>query len=368
MMPLAAALKASAYLGTMLLVGGAVSVMWLAPTLVRGEVDPAGGTSAGGRGRTRRAFGALVLLGAVVLVAASLFEVVNTLREVLGRVDADLMRRYLASTLHGRVVRERWWQAALVAVTTTALAFWPDDHRGRSGGGSGDMASAHTSGRERTGTGPPQLELGPRSWWRRRLPTLVRAALSAVAACASLALMYGFARLSHAAAMGGSVPLGADFTHLLAAGVWAGPLGYLALLTPGEGGRAALAAAVKRLSSVGALAVAVLAVTGTYSALGHMAEPAAFATSPYGTALWVKLGLFALVVVAAAFNRFRHLPRFLAGGPVAPLRRALRLEAALLAALLVVTGALTTSPVPHAGGDASGALANLLHLIDLLRR
>lgn len=364
-MPVAAALKASTYVGTMLLVGGAVCAMWLAPALVRGEGDP-GGASAGGTGRTRRAFGALVLLGAAVLVTASLFEVANTLREVLGRVDADLMRRYLASTLHGRVVRERWWQAALVAVTTTALAFWPNDHRGRSGGGV--MASARRSGRERTRVEPWQLELGPRSWWRRRLPTLARAALRVGAACASMALMYGFARLSHAAAMGGGVPLGADFTHLLAAGVWAGPLGYLALLTPGDDGRSALAAAVKRLSNVGALAVAVLAVTGAYNALGHMADPAAFATSAYGTALWVKLGLFTLVIAAAALNRFRYLPRFLAGGPVGPLRGALRLEAALLAALLVVTGALTTSPVPHAGGAASGALANLLHLIDLLRR
>lgn len=335
-MATAAALKASAYLGTMLLVGGAVCAAWLAPALVRGEGGappsvPGGVTAA--RRRARLAFGALVLLGAVVLVAASLLEVANTLREVLGRVDADLMRSYLASTLHGRVVRERWWQAVLVAASALALARWPD-RPGRPG----------------------------------RVPALARAALSAVAACASLALMYGFARLSHAAAMGGSVPLGADFMHLLAAGVWAGPLGYLALLAPGEDGRSALAAAVKRLSAVGALAVVVLAVTGAYSALGHMEEPAAFAASAYGTALWIKLGLFALVVAAAALNRFRYLPRFLAGGPVAPLRRALRLEAALLAALLVVTGALTTSPVPHAGAGASGALANLLHLIELLRR
>ncbi len=329
-MTLAAALKASAYLGTMLLVGGAVCAMWLAPTLVGGDrgAPPDGPAGAAGR-RTRLAFGALVLLGAVVLVAASLLEVATTLREVLGRVDADLVRRYLTSTLHGRVVRERWWLAGLVAVATVALVLWPG---------------------------------------RRRLPASARAALGAVAACASVALMYGFARLSHAAAMGGGVPLGADFIHLLAAGVWAGPLGYLALLAPGEDGRSALAAAVKRLSTVGALAVVVLAATGAYTALGHMTEPAAFARSAYGVALWVKLGLFALVVVAAALNRFRYLPRFLAGGPVAPLRSALRLEAALLAALLVATGALTTSPLPHADAAAGGAFANLLHLIDLLRR
>lgn len=348
-MSVAAALKALAYLGTMLLVGGAVCVVWLAPAMVRGESDPANAR------RKRLAFAALVALGAAVLAASSVLEVANTLREVLGRVDADLVRRYLASTQHGQVVRERWLEVALVATASIALVSWPS--RGE-GGRPADAGTAR-----------------PPGW---RLSDYGRLAVGAVAVCSSLLLLYGFARLSHAAAMGGAAPLGADFTHMLAAAVWAGPLGYLALFAPGagapragvpgEGARAVFAAAMRRLSTVGALAVAVLAVTGTYNALGHVTEPAAFATSAYGTALWVKLALFALVVVVAALNRFRKLPRFLAGGPVAPLRRALRIEAALVGALLLVTGALTTAPLPHSDSGMSDAWTNLLHLIDLLRR
>lgn len=316
----AAAVKSLLYLGAMLVVGGAVTARWLAPGLVQA--------------RGKRLVTTLLLAGAVLLAGAALLDVAATLRSALGRVDGDLLQRYLATTRHGAVTRLRLALAPAVALLTVAQV-----------------------------------------WWRRPLLANVPGAparwvgglLDALLAAAALLLLYGFSSLSHAAAMGGVVPMWADLVHVCAAAAWAGPLGYLAMLRGWEGERAYAAAAFQRLSRVGLVAVAALALTGTLTALTQLGEPRTFVASAYGVSLGVKLALVLAVVVVAALNRYRHLPRFLAGGPGGPLRRAVTLEAVLLVAVFLATGALTTSALPHAADASTSAFENLRRLLELLR-
>lgn len=301
MNPEAAAVKTLLYLGLMLLVGGAVCSRLLAPGLVDARAP-----------RVLRLVRAGAVLGALLVMAGALLEVAASLRAVLGHVDVALLRRYLSSTAHGEFALIRLAVAPVTAALSLVLTL-PRFRGARRGV----------------------------SW----LLDLVLVLLSGW-------LLYTFSSLSHAAAMGGAAPLWADFVHLAAAALWAGPLLYLSLLGGFAEARGAATAALERLSSVGLVAVLALLLTGTYNALTHAADPPTFAGSAYGWSLWVKLALFVLVLVAAARNRFSLLPRFVAGGSGGPLLTSLRVEAVLLLLVFVATGALTTASLPH-GPDAS---------------
>src|SRR5690606_10957820 len=78
--------------------------------------------------------------------------------------------------------------------------------------------------------------------------------------------------------------------------------------------RPALVAAMRKLSGLGLVAVATLAVTGVVSSLVHAGDPARFVGSEYATALVVKLAVVIVIVGLAAFNRFRFLPALVASG------------------------------------------------------
>jgi len=299
----------------MLLVGGAVTGLWLARELVQA--------------RHRVLVSVCLAVGAGVVIAGAYVEVVLTLRDVLGRADTELVLRYLRATRHGHVVQQRAVLAPLLAVFTAARL------------------------------------------WLRPQPIPAGHALGialplAVAVTAGW-LLSGFSDLSHAAAMGGGLPFAADLVHLTAAAVWAGPLFYLALMA-WEDERTAAAAAFARLSRVGIGAVVVLALTGSFNALTHIQEPAEFVSSAYGWSLWVKLALVAAVVITAAVNHFRHLPSFLAGGSGERLRRSVRLEAAFLVMVFLATGALTTAALPHGDAEPNSAFLNLARLWQFLVR
>lgn len=307
------------YLGLMLLPGAVVCLRLLAPALVE-ERAP----------RSLRLLRLGLLLGAVLLLAGALLEVSSTLRGVMGRVEPELYLRYLRSTRHGQLTQLR------LVLVPVLLAL-----------GAAVTLPRFRSGAAATLRWPLDLAL-----------TLIGGAL-----------LYTFSLLSHAAAMGGAAPLYADLLHLLAAVLWAGPLLHLALLGGlKQANRAAAGPALRRLSAIGLTAVLALSVTGAFNALTHASEPATFVGSAYGVSLWVKLALFALVLLAAARNRFRLLPRYLADGRGRPLVVSLRLEAVLLLALLLVTGALTTSELPHAQGASTDALENLRNILRLTPR
>lgn len=139
----------------------------------------------------------------------------------------------------------------------------------------------------------------------------------------------------------------ADILHLLAAGAWLGALVALALMSQTNVLRTEkrirlLARAVSRFESVGALIVAVIAVTGVVNYL-FIAGPKVDEVflSTYGILLFIKVALFTGMLVLAALNRF-HLGPFLQQSlrdgqhlvAANALRRSVMME--LVAAVLIV--------------------------------
>jgi len=307
---MAALVKGLLYLASILLLGAGVTGRFVLPA----PPDAA---------LTRRLrWGALA--GAAVLMIASALDVLLTLQGILGFVDAPLVQGYLANTRHGRAVLVRL--VLVVAVTLLTLRL------------TGRQAADEGAGTRGKGA---------------------RLATDCLLVLAGVALLGTFSWTSHAAAMGGTPPLLADLIHFAAAGAWAGPLVFLALHPNWGEHRPALTAAFGRVSRIGMASVLALFATGTYTALIHMQDPARFVTSPYGLALGAKLVAVLAIVTIAALNRFVLLPRFLRGGAAAGLRRAIRWEAGLLVVVLLLTGALTTSALPHDAGPRPSAVENL---------
>ena len=251
-------------------------------------------------GRVPRVVTALGVVGVLALVTFSMLDLRATVMSVLPTADLSLVWRYFTTTAHGDAVQFR----VGFALALGALLLMPQ------------------AGSER-GTG-------------------------VAFAAGSVGLLATFSVISHAAAMGGWWPLLSDLVHFIAAGLWAGAVFALVVAPVWEPeARPRLESAVRRLSTLGLLAVIALAVTGTLNALIHAGEPESFIASSYVTALAAKLALVVITVALAALNRFRLLPRLLAGANATSMRRALRIESVLLVAVLVATGWLSTTSVPH---------------------
>ena len=304
-----ALVKSLLLLGAVLLVGGGFTVAVVAPELA----------ATGGALRRRVVWGAAV--GAGLLLLGSALDIVLTLRAALGRwPTSDLTSSYLGSTRHGHAVLVRTVLVGLVL----PLTFWLTYRQSR------------------------------QPW------------LTGIYLVVSCLLLGTFSYTSHAAAMGGTPPLLADLAHFAAATVWAGPLFYLALVPDwGEPYQTGLQIAFKRVSFIGLLSVLTLFATGIYTTLIHLQDPARFATSPYGFALYAKVALVLITVGLATANRFWLLPAFLRRGAVR-FKKAVRLEGVLLVAVLLATGILTTSALPHGSGEAD-AWTNLVNLIQILQ-
>jgi copper transport protein len=149
--------------------------------------------------------------------------------------------------------------------------------------------------------------------------------------------------LSHAAAEGRFLPLVTDWLHAAAASLWMGGLLGFALVLSGP--MRALTAkqrtelrrqALRRFSNVATSAVMVLAATGSYAALLHVASLSALVGTPYGRALVVKLVLVTLVLTIGGAN-------FMLRGRE-PFERLVVVELALALGVFVATGFLTSLP------------------------
>ncbi|MCE6976353.1 copper resistance D family protein [Pseudomonas frederiksbergensis] len=138
-----------------------------------------------------------------------------------------------------------------------------------------------------------------------------------------------------------------DIAHLLAAGTWVGALLAFALMAKinalqTEARIRLLARAVNRFEVIGAVIVVVITVTGVVNYLfivGPKLDEVFLST--YGILLFIKVGLFAGMLVLAALNRFHLGPlleRSLRDGQYAvaanALRRSVMVE--LVAAVLIV--------------------------------
>lgn len=248
--------------------------------------------------------------GAAALLVLGPLDLWVTLRNVLGTVGGEIFLDYAASTSHGRLTLAR-------AVLVVAL---------------GVLASA------------PVARGGPGSGFGR---AIFGAAGTAAWAVASVAVLYTVSAASHASAAPERAAVPMDVAHLVAACAWVGAVGGVAFLPLwGAERRGLLLRTVGRVSTIGLLAVTLLFATGLYAATLHVGEPSSLATSRYGLALVTKVALVVVIVAIAGLNRFRLLPA-LRDGSGEGLRRAMRIEAFLLAGVLAATAVVATSAPPH---------------------
>jgi putative copper export protein len=236
-------------------------------------------------------------IGGGLIVVGSLADVALAVYGLQGHLDPRLFVDYLGGTRHGL--------AALVRIGLVLLLL----------GSSAGPASLSRTAVNHTGF-----------------------------AAASLGLLGTISWAGHAGAAGLGPTL-AGVVHLAAAAAWGGSLVYLAVM-PSQSGQW-LARAARRLSTVGAVSVALLIGTGVYAAFVHLWGPDALTRTPYGHTLLYKAAFAGLVWATAAVNRWRLLPALARGGAERGFIRGVRIESVLLLGVFGLTGALTTQPPPE---------------------
>lgn len=144
---------------------------------------------------------------------------------------------------------------------------------------------------------------------------------------------------------GVSLLLAAEAVHLLAAGAWLGGLlplrQFVGRHSAGEGARAA-----RRFGHLAALAVAALVATAFWQAFVLSGGMGGLLGTAYGWMELLKLTLFAALLLCAALNRWRFLPRLDARADAG---RALRMSIAVetgLGLMIVLAAAVLTGLPP----------------------
>jgi putative copper resistance protein D len=174
------------------------------------------------------------------------------------------------------------------------------------------------------------------------------------------AMLASLAWAGHGAATPGSagdLHLAADFSHLLAAGLWLGTLPPLVLLLA-ESRRirdtnwaVIVAAATRRYSILAIASVTVLLAGGLVNTWFLAGTVPALVGTEYGRLLLAKIGLFIAMLIVAAVNLFRLTPRLAAGAArntlwhaIAQLGRNARIEAGLGLGVIAIVGVLGSLP------------------------
>lgn len=198
---------------------------------------------------------------------------------------------------------------------------------------------------------------------RRWTPRLLDLALNFLAL---VVLVSAVTMKSHAGAMSdmgrwldprvGLLLIVAEFVHVGAVLCWGGPLPYLSWTRPrGAARREVYAAAVQRFSTVAGVCAALFIASGLYLAWDHVARWQALTSTWYGQVLLVKLTGVAAVLLLAAYNRWRALPRLgtleTSSAALRPLRRAMQVEAIFLLLIVGATYVLASADPPcHSEG------------------
>jgi copper transport protein len=139
-----------------------------------------------------------------------------------------------------------------------------------------------------------------------------------------------------------------DLLHVTAGAVWFGGLVGLAVTIPALAKRESLiAVTMERFSSVAASLLAGVAAAGMLLGWRIVGSWAGLVETRYGLMLLAKVALVGLVVVVAAWNRYRLLPAVTQAtghqerlSAAATLRTAVRVEAGGLVVALLITGFL----------------------------
>lgn len=172
-----------------------------------------------------------------------------------------------------------------------------------------------------------------------------------VAAFGGAAALASFAAVGHTLDEPRAL-LGALLTlHLLAAAWWLGtfaPLRHLARIAPAEAG-----AASEEFGRAAVWVVAMLVVAGAALFVLLTGDVRASLSQPYGWIMMAKLVGFAALLGLGALNKLRLSPALAQDRPgaVSALRRSILIEMCVVAAILLVTAALTTLAAPDTGSQ-----------------
>jgi putative copper export protein/methionine-rich copper-binding protein CopC len=200
------------------------------------------------------------------------------------------------------------------------------------------------------------------------------AGLWSIAAVAALALAITPALSGHAAAMtgtAGTVAMVTDTLHVLGAGGWLGTLlivllaGVPTALRAGNNSRGDdVAHLVRAFSPAAMLFASLLVATGLVAVYLHSGSVDALVGSRYGVLLFIKLGVFGLVLGAGAWNYLKVQPALGTDTATAHLKRSAALELGAAALVLLLTAILVATARPYedtadrqAAGDSSAAAA-----------
>ncbi len=166
---------------------------------------------------------------------------------------------------------------------------------------------------------PAMLLIAWAAWFIARRPARHRAAYGALLAAAVIA--FTRSATGHPADQGQwTAPEWVDFVHLMAASIWAGGLFAMTVAIFPVLSKARLStpvrlALVQRLSSIAAMALAGILITGVLSAYHYLGGIRPLFHSAYGHILLVKLAFVAVAIALGAANRFLFVPRIRAAEP-----------------------------------------------------
>jgi copper transport protein len=149
----------------------------------------------------------------------------------------------------------------------------------------------------------------------------------------------------------------ANFVHVVCMTVWVGGVAMLVVALPDATGQLPpsertrlLSAALGRFSALALGAVIGLVAGGSVQAIAELEALSDLTTTPFGRAILIKIALLMVLIALGAWNRQRARPRLAAlaarganpGATGLALRRSLRTELVLMAAVLAVTAALVS--------------------------
>lgn len=172
-----------------------------------------------------------------------------------------------------------------------------------------------------------------------------------VAAVFLLALTYCRAATGHAADQGPlSRAAGVHAIHILAAGLWTGPVWVVLLLRPGwhDLTLAQVRVQARRLSHAATIGVPVLVLTGALDAWRTLGPAEHWDSTSYVWILSGKIGLMALAIVLGLRNRWYWMPRLAAGDTRAcgGFFGVLVIEACVLLGVMLLAGMLGQAMLP----------------------
>jgi putative copper resistance protein D len=188
---------------------------------------------------------------------------------------------------------------------------------------------------------------------------------------AAAAMLAALAWASHSGARSDAIgwfQVSADMAHLLAAGAWLGSLPALALLLGSQVPASTCAAATRRFSTIGVVAVVILLLTGAANTYLLTDSIAALTETRYGQLVLLKIALFTAMLVLAAINRWHWTPKLPERRAIGAIRRHSLIEAGLGLCAVAVVGILGTLPPPlhrHVHASDASPEAAFVHIHDI---